>query len=178
MKCSLNITHGRGVSGRGHPWQGECMAGRHLCVCRILRDMVNEWAVHILLGCILVDKSFTETKQSSFRCMPPAIHTPSHACPPPGTEWHMLLKTLLPTTSFAGGNKMMCLKQWYIGVYECHLMYCVSGISMQWTFVSESNSSPYLVINTEKNCATFNHHFWMLISWGSNFLARRLIHWA
>ena len=41
-----------GMHGRGHVWQGVCMA----CPphCQILRDTVNEWVVRILLECILV----------------------------------------------------------------------------------------------------------------------------
>ena len=65
--------HGRGVHGGGHPWQGDawqgaCMVGawqrwghawqRGVCgrrrVWQILRDTVNERAIHILLECILV----------------------------------------------------------------------------------------------------------------------------
>ena len=46
-----------GMLGRGHAWQGACVAG--VCIacpppCQILRYTVNEWAVHILLECILV----------------------------------------------------------------------------------------------------------------------------
>ena len=49
--------HGRGacmaggMCGRGHAWQG-CVRG--MPHWQILRDMVNERAVHILLECILV----------------------------------------------------------------------------------------------------------------------------
>ena len=56
----------RGMHGRGHAWQGGMCVGRHAwwgacvvgCACmppqQILRDTVNEWAVGILLECILV----------------------------------------------------------------------------------------------------------------------------
>ena len=37
-----------GVYGRGHAWQEASMPGE--CVCQILQDMVNGWAVRILVG--------------------------------------------------------------------------------------------------------------------------------
>ena len=55
--------HGSGGLAWGHVWQqGVCMAGRHVWwqgghAWQILRDMVNERAVHILLECILVRES-------------------------------------------------------------------------------------------------------------------------
>ena len=75
--------HGKGgvCMAGGYAWQGACMAGGvcgrgsmhgsgghawHACPPQqILRDMVNEWAVHILLECILVNKNeltFKSTK--------------------------------------------------------------------------------------------------------------------
>ena len=47
---------GMGVHGRGHAWQkGGGMCGGDVCPhWQILRDTVNEWAVSILLECILV----------------------------------------------------------------------------------------------------------------------------
>ena len=59
--------HGGGMHGRG----GLCMVGGHVCgggcacqggcVWQILQDTVNEWAVHILLECILVFKIYWST---------------------------------------------------------------------------------------------------------------------
>ena len=47
--CVAGVVHGRG----GPAWQrGVCVAGGH--AWQILRDTVNEWAVRILLECILV----------------------------------------------------------------------------------------------------------------------------
>ena len=50
-----------GMHGRGHAWRGPCMARGH--VWQILRDMVNERAVRILLECILVKDDNTTNKQ-------------------------------------------------------------------------------------------------------------------
>ena len=51
-----------GVVARGHAWllggMRACQGGMH----RIQRDMVNEWAVRILLECILVQGAFTRNK--------------------------------------------------------------------------------------------------------------------
>ena len=52
-----------GMCGREHVWQRGSMCGRGHAwqgghVWQILRDTVNEWVVHILLECILVDKVF------------------------------------------------------------------------------------------------------------------------
>ena len=56
---SMHGMVGVGVHGRGYAWWGACVAGGGVCVAgghawHILRDMVNEWAVRILLECILV----------------------------------------------------------------------------------------------------------------------------
>ena len=58
--CIAGGVHGRGaciaggVHGRGHVWQGGMHSGGGGHVWQILRDTVNEQAVHILLECILV----------------------------------------------------------------------------------------------------------------------------
>ena len=49
VECRAGGVHGRG----GHVWQGD-MHGRGHAPWQILRDTVNEWAVRILLECILV----------------------------------------------------------------------------------------------------------------------------
>ena len=81
--CVKNSVHSGGMRGGGgvaggmhdrreHAWQGACMVGgvhgRRACVAggmhgggcawQILWDTVNEWAVRILLECILVKNSF------------------------------------------------------------------------------------------------------------------------
>ena len=54
--------HGRGHALQGvHAWQGAGMTGGH--AWQILRDTVNEWAIHILLECILVVTDTESTKQ-------------------------------------------------------------------------------------------------------------------
>ena len=56
--CVAGVMHGRGVCmvggvhGRGHEWQGG-LSGT-FTPWHILQDTVNEWAVCILLECILV----------------------------------------------------------------------------------------------------------------------------
>ena len=61
--CVGGVCMAGGVRGRGHAWQG--VRGRGACVaggghvCQILRDTVNEWAVRILLECILVVLTFS-----------------------------------------------------------------------------------------------------------------------
>ena len=77
--CMVGGMHGRGgVHGKvagvagGHAWKGACMEGgmhgravhgrghmhMHASPWQIPRDMVNEWAVCILLECILVSRVF------------------------------------------------------------------------------------------------------------------------
>ena len=52
---------GGGMHGRGHAWQGACMTGGAWWgghAWQILQDTVNEWAVCILLECILFGTFF------------------------------------------------------------------------------------------------------------------------
>ena len=60
--CMVGGMHGGGMCmAGGCVWWGACMAGG-LCsegrAWKILRDTVNEWAVRILLECILVFSTF------------------------------------------------------------------------------------------------------------------------
>ena len=73
------VWQGGHVWQRGHAWQGACMAGgmhgdggvcvAGRCTChahtpqQILQDTVNEWAVRILLECILVIIQMTKVVQ-------------------------------------------------------------------------------------------------------------------
>ena len=80
--------HGRGacmaggMCGGGHAWQGVSMAGGHAwqegvhgrgtcvaggCAWQILQDTVNEWAVRILLECILVILIYSEIGHANLK---------------------------------------------------------------------------------------------------------------
>ena len=53
--CMAGGMCGGGVHGGGHAWQGACVAGGHACVAG---EMPLQWAVRILLECILVFEKF------------------------------------------------------------------------------------------------------------------------
>ena len=81
--CVVGGVHGRGVCMAGGVHAGGCMLGGvHAGGVHGVRDTVNEWAVRILLECILVGKAITDYLKRIFQ-----IHVKMTQITKMGSSW-------------------------------------------------------------------------------------------